>query len=789
MDTDTIVAFDALMEEALLALGDFAGDKWTDFNIHDPGVTILEYLAYALHDVSFRGNLPIQDLIASAVDQKGIRQFLPSSNRCLEAPIVTNNDIRALILDLHFVRNAWVENRNDGLIDIVVDVSAELSAKQRRWLRQAIREIMVRHRMIGTDVGKISFLKRQPIEIDLVLETLQTIPNLDQYLYRLFLEIDKYIMMLPNRRDFLDDDREINAAFGPKLAHGYHDETALIASERTNKLDIGGLINTIEDIEWSGAASIDIQVRRLNACRAGIQSGADKQPDFNVKVKSGLSELRLDPKCAYELDLDTSNLRVRQGSTVFSPDLMPVFEAVRRARDAKSLDKKLADVSNPATGQVRSDLSYYRSIQTEFPRLYALKKGELTKSATNGERAQAKQLQGFILLFEQFIANAIKSVQDSSALLGLLSPVLPEPGLIEQVEFHAGMENLNIKLQDRSRIFFEDNPQGYILAHSWRKYATSLFGETDEFFDIHELNTAIQERFLGWNYLICPEGDRSLLWLEEYLKKYFEQTKQTSDQDTDTASVRIESIPCALESGDQYQFVLRLKLLDCTLISTMLFNDEVIAKEEGARALSLAASRHRHRVSTHKGTNETSKYSYELLDTQSNVIARSSCTFDQVATIERDIDAWVKAGKNAHPQRKTFIIEHILLRPDQEMPVGKLPEACVNQISIALPARRHHWRATINKDRIISDLENRIPAHILTHIIWLDDEELEEFEELYCAWIDDYWGGGPALSQARNMLISLLERYGLSGWSSNDKSTSHYQSSEHDQAFGGVYDA
>lgn len=36
---------------------------WTDYNIHDPGITILEALCYALTDIAYRAGWDINDLL------------------------------------------------------------------------------------------------------------------------------------------------------------------------------------------------------------------------------------------------------------------------------------------------------------------------------------------------------------------------------------------------------------------------------------------------------------------------------------------------------------------------------------------------------------------------------------------------------------------------------------------------------------------------------------------------------------------------------------------------------
>ena len=46
-----------LRQEGIRHLERLAGPLWTDFNAHDPGITILEQLCYALTDLAYRNKL------------------------------------------------------------------------------------------------------------------------------------------------------------------------------------------------------------------------------------------------------------------------------------------------------------------------------------------------------------------------------------------------------------------------------------------------------------------------------------------------------------------------------------------------------------------------------------------------------------------------------------------------------------------------------------------------------------------------------------------------------------
>ena len=56
--------FDFLKAEGIRRIQEMAGNIWTDYNEHDPGVTILEALCYALTDLGYRTSFDMKDLLA-----------------------------------------------------------------------------------------------------------------------------------------------------------------------------------------------------------------------------------------------------------------------------------------------------------------------------------------------------------------------------------------------------------------------------------------------------------------------------------------------------------------------------------------------------------------------------------------------------------------------------------------------------------------------------------------------------------------------------------------------------
>ena len=60
--------YDFLRQFGLDSIQIVSGGKWTDYNYHDPGITFLEQLCYAITDLGYRTNFPIQDILLTSDD-------------------------------------------------------------------------------------------------------------------------------------------------------------------------------------------------------------------------------------------------------------------------------------------------------------------------------------------------------------------------------------------------------------------------------------------------------------------------------------------------------------------------------------------------------------------------------------------------------------------------------------------------------------------------------------------------------------------------------------------------
>lgn len=94
--TDNI--YKRLQKESLKMVQQLSGNLWTDYNDHDPGVTIMDILNYALLDLEYLCSFPLAEYL-SKEDFLSEHIGLLSPDILFAPSIVTTNDYTKLILD------------------------------------------------------------------------------------------------------------------------------------------------------------------------------------------------------------------------------------------------------------------------------------------------------------------------------------------------------------------------------------------------------------------------------------------------------------------------------------------------------------------------------------------------------------------------------------------------------------------------------------------------------------------------------------------------------------------
>jgi hypothetical protein len=444
-----------LREEGIRLLGRLAGDQWTDYNTHDPGVTILEQLCYAITDLAYRIARPVPDLIAGT----DLDRALPGPAEILACDPVTAADLRRLALDVDGVGNAWIEAPGDpepalyhhaGSGELRLDADAsdldarpiQLSGLHRVLLQtsdrlpsdRALAEVAARlHacRSLGED-HSLALLTAHEVWIDARIEV-GPVEDPSGVLADILDRIEAYLappVRFTGYADARAAGERVDALFeGPALARGFvlGELPPLRRALRTSDL-----IHILNDVP---------AVRAVRSLAMAASADGPREP-WLLTIPAGH---------VATLASGAAIVLLRAGLPLRTDPALVQARRDERRRAAASRTTAIDPAAlRPPPGRDRQ-LARYHSIQHQLPAVYGVGPLGLPASASPERKAQARQLAAYLLLFDQLLADAFAQLAHARELLS------PEPGGALRTYFAQPLDEPRLRLSELIR----EDPQSY----------------------------------------------------------------------------------------------------------------------------------------------------------------------------------------------------------------------------------------------------------------------------------------------------------------------------------------
>ncbi|NIJ20913.1 hypothetical protein FHS95_002605 [Sphingomonas naasensis] len=403
--------FDALKAEGVALLQQLCG-HWTDYNAHDPGVTLLELLSYALTDLGYRAALPIEDLLAT-VKPDGPTGLYPAW-RALPSPPVTIVDFRRLLLDrVEGLANVWLTPRRaadavPGLYDIRLHPVLPLPGvhpegrHRYRDLVQRTRRAFLRHRPLCEDIGSIRVLRplRTIVSAGLEIDTTARAEGvLAEALFRLALTLAPE----PHRTG-LDADDPASAFDGPLLRDGAIASDAL--ADKPAVVDPEALADILRAIPGVlRVTDLRLWIEETGLCKGVCRVGADDYCSLDAGIES-----------------DALPLALSVGGRACPVDRGEVLRRLLRRWETHRARSPIKAASRAAfplpRGRVRT-LTALAPLGPQLPRVYGL------AEPGRPDGPAAAQLAGFLGIFEGVMADFCARLGSIDTLVaGAIPPAL-----------------------------------------------------------------------------------------------------------------------------------------------------------------------------------------------------------------------------------------------------------------------------------------------------------------------------------------------------------------------------
>ncbi|MFM9984370.1 MAG: hypothetical protein ACKVOK_04010 [Flavobacteriales bacterium] len=406
--------FFTLIAQAIQLAQAYSYQQWTDYNLHDPGVTILEQLCFAVSDILYRMEFPIEDLLTNEKGEidSDIHSFF-SKEKILTTNPVTLTDVRKSLLDsIDEIENVHITpllaNAHWGALNGLYKISIQLSEgmttdnnsqqQKQEDITAKIRKHYAEIRNLGEDsIQHIEIL--QPLQIKLKFKiAVPEISDVENVLLQIIETIRAYFnagVHYQSREEAFRNGISTDEIYdGPNLKHGFISEADMPPHlDNVDALYLLNLLNKISGIKF-------------------IQQAEITEPSTKLNVP-----ISIPPGFYAHLDIDYLVEHIQFTYQDHVIKMLPAFvQSIKRKLSSKrSSPLYTAQGAIIHRGKFRNP-GVYHSIQNYFPALYGIGKFGFNNSKQKEFSGASKQLKAYLYFMEQILANFLQQISNLGKL-------------------------------------------------------------------------------------------------------------------------------------------------------------------------------------------------------------------------------------------------------------------------------------------------------------------------------------------------------------------------------------
>jgi hypothetical protein len=417
--------FEMLRDQGLLHLKELAGQVWTNYNQSDPGVTILEQLCYALTELGYCAQFPIEDVLTLENGKIPYRDQFFEPQSILTCNPVTLDDYRRLVYDqISEVRAIYFDTETDSR------ASSQLTGRYRSYFSATAQNF-------GTE-------KEQAERIKQVGERLNVLLNAHRNLGEAFcapvelkacdISLAGKVIIAPGA-DVTSVRSQLSQALldyeaPPVRRSGYQKLRAegLSADQIFNGPEMQR--GWIAGPDALGGKRNDVSLLQLNRLIASLDGVLNVQSLSFDQPFAGITNIAIDPDSLPNIILGGSFSLWQNGvnattSALSGKKSQTSLARLRASHLATSVDANV-DLFPPLPEGRFRDIEQYYSIQNTFPDMYGIGHNALPTYVGTSRLASVRQLKGYLLAFDQLLANEFSQLAHIGELLSF-KPIQVQP--------------------------------------------------------------------------------------------------------------------------------------------------------------------------------------------------------------------------------------------------------------------------------------------------------------------------------------------------------------------------
>lgn len=429
--------FNKLKEEGIKLLQQLSGEIWSDYNTHDPGVTILEQLVFALTELMYLADFNVEDILTPESGEINYnKQALYEPHEIFPSETITEKDYCKSICDhVTGIRNIWIikskEKEKKGLYRFLIDLENKYIGKEESIIQKLVNYFNS-IRNLCEDIEAVEILRREPVELVGIIE-IDTAHSPEDVLSSIMFECFKIISprtVFNSYKDLVEQGLSLEEILrGPFIENGYIKDEDLLPHQQN--IYISQLMKAVFNVDGV----------------VGIKDFYLLKENKKIRTRISFNDIKKGAYIKLPLVQEELLIRLERNDRVSTVNLEEVlrnfFHKLHQYKSNYNTVQDLHNLFQLPKGKYM-DIGNFYSIQNQFPEVYGINNFGVPPSAGDTRIAQSKQLKGYILLFEQLMADFLAQLKNLPKLFSA------EPGFTSSYfsEPHVDVPNLKGLLKD-----------------------------------------------------------------------------------------------------------------------------------------------------------------------------------------------------------------------------------------------------------------------------------------------------------------------------------------------------
>ena len=405
---DTKLTYEYLKKKALKYLDRIGGEKWDDYEEHDPGITILEELCFAIMDLDYRLSFSVEDILADNPGASNDRIRFFEACDILPSSPVTLNDYYKIILDIDHVRNCRIIPIRDrdkviGCYRVLLCIEPHDEYTCNKVLG-LVKNKLLSNRNLCEDFSTITTFDFIDVYLDLsfVLDIRGDI-DCEGLVSRILVCVQEFFIPAVRFSSLSEalQKRSIDDVFnGPNLEHGFildDDLKKIMLKTEFNIVDVLSAISSIPNVS--------------NILSFSLYRSANNEPIRNI--------LKVREDQLVRLIFKQSNVKIFTSTmSVVETDKVKLVMMAKRLYNINN-KKPLHDEKIGIHDGNYRNLYKCDSIQNDFPLIYSVGQEGCSSDYTKQQIDQVKQFKGYLMFFDQFIKLYLSTLDNIKNYLSI----------------------------------------------------------------------------------------------------------------------------------------------------------------------------------------------------------------------------------------------------------------------------------------------------------------------------------------------------------------------------------